>query len=69
MIEGTLHITPDIEGAVSMGTILFKDGTNNYERLTNKPSIDGHELVGDSTLAQIGVWHVTEQEIDEILYG
>ena len=43
--------------------------TTNYNALTNKPSIEGHTLVGDSTLQQIGVGDITPQEIDRIIYG
>lgn len=45
------------------------EGTGNYERLVNKPSIEGHTLVGDSTLPQIGVGDITEQDIDRIIFG
>ena len=30
-------------------------GTSDYERLHNKPSINGHELVGNSSLEDIGI--------------
>ena len=30
-------------------------GVDDYNELTNKPSIEGHELVGDSSLEDIGV--------------
>lgn len=41
----------------------------NYEELMNKPRIEGHVLVGNSTLPQIGVGDITEQDIDQIIYG
>lgn len=55
--------------ALSVGTVVYKDGTNNYEVLINKPSIEGHTLIGDSTLPQIGVGDITEQAIDNIIFG
>lgn len=36
-------------------TKLSEDGTRNYEVLTNKPSINGHELVGDKTAEELGI--------------
>ena len=34
----------------------FSDGgTSNYEVLTNKPSINGHELIGDKTAEELGI--------------
>lgn len=44
-------------------------GTSYYPALIDKPSIEGHELVGDSTLPQIGVFDITPQQIDQIIYG
>lgn len=44
-------------------------GTRDYNALTNKPSIEGHTLIGDSTLPQIGVNDITPQSIDNIIYG
>lgn len=43
-------------------------GTSHYPALTDKPSIEGHVLVGDSTIQQIGVGTLTVQEIEKILY-
>lgn len=41
----------------------------DYAKLTNKPSIEGHTLVGDSTIQQIGVGELTPQDIDRIVFG
>ena len=41
----------------------------DYNSLFNKPSIEGHVLVGDSTIGEIGVGELTPQEIDRIIYG
>lgn len=38
-------------------------GIKNYEKLENKPSISGHTLVGDSSLEEIGVEGITDDEI------
>ncbi len=36
-------------------TELPKGGTFNYEALTNKPSINGHELIGNKTAEELGI--------------
>ncbi len=41
-------------------------GTTNYERLSNKPSINGVELIGDVTLSNI-MSDVTEDDVEEAL--
>lgn len=43
-------------------------GTYDYEELNNHPLIEGHELLGDSKLRQIGVNTATIPEIEAILY-
>lgn len=68
-IRGQVSCTDSPGAEVSVGTVLIRDGTNDYERLIHKPSIEGHTLVGDSTLPQIGVGDITEQDIDRIIYG
>lgn len=46
-----------------------QQAVGDYNALVNKPSIEGHVLVGDSTIGQIGVGELTPQEIDRIIYG
>lgn len=55
-------------GDISLG-IEPGSGTTDYNRLSGKPSIEGHTLIGDSTLPQIGVNDITPQSIDNIIYG
>ena len=40
-------------------------GTTDYEELTNKPSVDGHELVGDSSLDDIGVTDAIDDALED----
>lgn len=42
--------------------------TGDYNKLANKPRIENHELVGNSTIDEIGVGTLTVQEIERILY-
>ena len=39
-------------------------GVDDYNDLTNKPSIEGHELVGDSSLEDIGVTDAIEDALE-----
>ena len=68
-IQAKVSCSDTTNASVSMGTVLIRDGTNDYERLINKPSIEGHTLIGNSTLPQIGVNDITEQAIDQIIFG
>lgn len=43
-------------------------GTSNYAALSNKPQIEGHTLIGNSTIQQIGVDALPVSEIEKILY-
>ncbi|MBQ9021568.1 MAG: hypothetical protein IJ113_06100 [Eggerthellaceae bacterium] len=71
-VSGDIHATVSCDGTthgtVSVGTVTIRDGTNDYERLVHKPSIEGHTLTGDSTIDQIGVGTLTVQDIEKILY-
>ena len=79
VINAKMSVTDDLHarvscdctthGTVTVGTVTIRDGTNDYENLVHKPSIEGHVLVGDSTLPQIGVGDITPQEIDSIVFG
>lgn len=41
----------------------------DYEKLVNKPKIEGNELIGDKTYPQLGLEEITNQEIDDVIYG
>lgn len=72
-VSGDVHAKVSIGGqptaSVSVDTVTIRDGTNDYNRLVNQPSIEGHILLGNSTIAQIGVGEITPQEIDQLIYG
>lgn len=50
-----------------------KSKASNYTTLINKPSINGHTLIGDQKGKELDLIdsknRITEQEIDEIIYG
>lgn len=49
--NGALYIF-DCDGIY---TKFSTDGTSDYEALTNKPSINGHELIGNKTAEELGI--------------
>lgn len=67
-ICGTLTIDGDLAATMSVGTVVMRDGTNDYNELVNKPSIEDVTLEGNKTLNQLGVSTMTVQEIERILY-
>lgn len=68
-LGGRLSVQGGVNAKVSMGTVAYADGANDYERLANLPSIEGTLLKGDRTLLQIGVSTTTPQEIDNLIFG
>lgn len=42
--------------------------TGDYNALTNKPSIEGHTLVGDKSFKELGMDTLEAWEIEKILY-
>ena len=44
-------------------------GTDDYNKLFNKPQIEGVTLEGNKTFPQLGLDAITPQEIDEIMFG
>lgn len=55
------------DGEIDTDIEISTGGTNDYNDLINKPSIEGIELVGDKTLEELGVEALTPQEIDAII--
>ena len=55
------------DGEIDTDIKILTGGTNDYNDLINKPSIEGVELIGDKTLEELGVEALTPQEIDAII--
>ena len=69
-IDNESGIDTDIQtsdGEIDTDIEISTGGTNDYNDLINKPSIEGVELVGDKTLEELGVEALTPQEIDAII--
>ncbi len=59
-----LHVAADPTIDLASDAVVFEEGgggTGDYNDLTNKPSIEGHVLVGNQTLEQLGI---TAQALD-----
>lgn len=42
-------------------------GTNNYEKLKNKPAINGVELIQNKSFEDLGMSIITNQELEDML--
>lgn len=51
------------EGWVSLGGSSGEGGTSNYEELTNLPMLNGVELVGDKSLADLGIQGLSDENL------
>lgn len=68
MIEAVESITGSIETKSSivgeLNTGIVEVGTGNYNELSNKPSINGIELVGEVSLEELDIHSVSEEDIN-----
>ena len=64
----SLGLSVESEQGISL-SIGKASGTSNYEALINKPSIEDVTLVGNKTFKQLGLEAMTQQEIDQMIYG
>ena len=71
-ITGSISAPASMRGSLSRngtlgGNISLPDGgEKNYERLSNKPHINGVELIGDKSIEALGVETLTNMEIKTI---
>ena len=62
-IEGNLH-----EYKIGIEeNIAVSGGTNDYEKLKNKPRINGIELVKNKSFDDLGMSSITNQELEDLL--
>lgn len=47
--------------------IAITGGTNDYEKLKNKPSINGIELVKNKSFSDLGMDIISNQELEDML--
>ena len=58
-----------VNAVLGIGTKGGGGGSNDYRDLSNKPSINGHTLIGDSNFEDIGLHFMTNTEIRDLLGG
>ena len=69
-IQGKQGIDLSVAGESALSLEIGRaSGTSNYEALVNKPSIEDVTLVGNKTFKQLGLEAMTQQEIDQMIYG
>lgn len=68
-LYGRLVLLYDAEGHFDLNYGNGGVNVGNYEALTNKPSINGVTLIGNSTFEQLGLHPVTSNDIHEIVGG
>ena len=69
-LDNESSIDTDIQtsdGEIDTNIELSTSGTNDYNDLVNKPSINGVELVGDKTTEELDILPLTNAEIDEFM--
>lgn len=67
MIDYDLEVF-DCEIEIEFETdIVGSGGTNDYEKLTNKPKINEVELEGNKSLEELGISPLTNMEILDII--
>ena len=69
-VDNESSIDTDIQtsdGEIDTDIELSTSGTNDYNDLVNKPSINGVELVGDKTTEELDILPLTNAEIDEFM--
>lgn len=66
---GNISLNEDLEFDIEMKTDILKDIENNYEKLQNRPSVNGVELIGNKTLEDLKIPSQSsiEQTIQESL--
>lgn len=62
-LEGNLH---EYEIGIAEN-IEMSGGTNDYEKLKNKPQINGIELIKNKSFDDLGMSSITNQELEDLL--
>ena len=66
-ISGKIMSNRAISGAIGYGD--GRGGTSDYERLINKPKIEGVELIGDKTFDELGLEECSNEDILAMFQG
>jgi len=68
-LNAGLEIEGDPGAALGLDSAFVGVIPADYELLEHKPSIEGVTLIGDKTFQALGLGPITEQEIDNIIFG
>lgn len=60
-ISGKIMSSRAISGTINYGD--GHGGTSDYEKLINKPKIEGVELIGDKTFNELGLEECSNEDI------
>ena len=66
-IRASASLSDNVKADASLGQTVLTSGTNDYEKLHNKPRIEGVELVGDLSFPQLNMSRLTNSEIEALL--
>lgn len=66
-IHVSAWLSHNVEACAHLGQSINFKGSNDYNRLSNKPKIEGVELVGDLTFPQLNLSRITNSELEELL--
>ena len=66
-VNANASIKSDVGVDVGIGRAVEINGTTNYERLSNKPRIEGVELVGNLLFSQLNLSSITDEELEDML--
>lgn len=68
-LSGRQSLSAHISGKESLSAIMYRGLAvpHDYERLTNKPKIESVELIGNRSLEEIGVDHISNAELAALL--
>lgn len=66
-IEASVSLRSGRNIEIEMRDVPIGTGTNNYETLRNKPSIESVTLVGDKTFEQLGLTPLSADDLLDIL--
>ena len=64
-LDTTLSVAGRAADAKAVGDALTNAGTKNYTELNGKPSINGVELTGNKTSADLGIGNPTDEQVAE----
>lgn len=63
-ITGNISVIESVRGTLSLPSTV--DGTKDYEKLKNKPSIESVTLLGNKTFEDLGMVRCTNSEIEAL---